>query len=402
MKRGSFRFISLIFGIILVMPIGAWSGDSPLRIFGYFQTEFRHDNDSGIARNSFLMQQLNLFLQKDLGRDWTSFVNFEIVNSYSSSRDWGSFNLEEAWVSYRFSDQFKLKIGLQIPEFNNLNTIKNRTPLLPYIIRPFVYETSFSEFFDLDIVTPARAFVQTYGTIPSKRLKIDHAFYVGNSLNVRTGMQVNSESENAPLQSGTDTTDTFMFGGRVGIRYGGLKTGISATHEKLNAFAGTEHFLGTPASRYVEMPLTRIGTDLSLYWKDFVLESEYINTKVNREIATGLDFKVDFYYVTVGLYVNEFLFVYGTLSQLEIDNFGIRIDSIIPPSDTVYSGFDTKTKIDLPTVGFSYNLNNRITFKGQVLLADINEEWLDVNSSAAFNRFERNIDRYALAVSTYF
>ncbi|MGH9876672.1 MAG: hypothetical protein ACRD5H_03465, partial [Nitrososphaerales archaeon] len=85
--------------VILVLGINTVRSDElPLKIFGYFQTEFRYDNDSSVARNSFLLQQLNVFLQKDLGRDWTSFVNFEIVNSYSSFRDWGSFNVEEAWV----------------------------------------------------------------------------------------------------------------------------------------------------------------------------------------------------------------------------------------------------------------------------------------------------------------
>jgi hypothetical protein len=348
-----------------------------------------------------LTQQLNLFLQKDLGQDWTSFVNFEIVNSYSSIKDWGSFNLEEAWVGYRSSNQFKLKLGLQIPEFNNLNSIKNRTPLLPYIIRPFVYETSFGEFFNLDLMTPARAFVQAYGSIPSGDVKLDYAAYLGNSGNVRTSSQIDDSDASAP-QSGTDTTNTFMIGGRVGMRYSELKAGFSATHEKLNDFAVFEDFLDLPASQYREVPLNRIGADLSFNWKDVAFEGEYISAIVDREFIRGIDVKVDFYYVTLGYYFNEWLFVYGSLSQLEIVDFEIGISSITPPADTVFFAVDSQTKVDLPTFGFSYNLNDRITFKGQVMFVDINLELSGANDDIVFDRFGRELDRYALAVSAFF
>jgi len=402
MQRRGFRFIHLVLAVILVAPVGAAADDIPVKIFGYFQTEFRQDDDNGIARNSFLTQQLNMFLRKDLGQDWTSFVNFEIVNSFSSFRDWGSFNLEEAWVGYRASEQFKLKLGLQIPEFNNLNTIKNRTPLLPYITRPLVYETSFGEFFNLDVMTPARAFVQAYGFIPSADVKFDYAAYLGNSPNVLTSSRISNEPENSARQSGTDTTNTFSVGGRAGVRYGELKAGLSATHEKLNDFAGNEKFFGGPPSRFLRMPLNRTGADISFIWRDWSLEGEYIFANISREFASGIEFKADFYYVTLGYYINERLFAYGSLSQLEIVDFGILIDRINPPADTVYVAIDVRTKVDLPTFGVSYNLNDRITFKGQVLLVDISEEWSGANDDVVFNRFDNFLNRYALAVSAFF
>ena len=179
MGRKEIRLVCFVLGFNIIGLCSARGEDLPLKIFGYFQTELRQDNDSGHASNSFLLQQLNLFLQRDLATDWTSFVNFEIINSYSSFRDWGSFSLEEAWVSYRSSDQFKFKVGLQIPEFNNLNIIKNRTPLLPYIFRPIIYETSFGESVNLDVLTPNRAYAQIYGSIPSHGLKIDYAGFLG-------------------------------------------------------------------------------------------------------------------------------------------------------------------------------------------------------------------------------
>jgi hypothetical protein len=401
MPKRTIRFAVIVLGLVLILNVRARPDELPLKIFGYFQNEFHQDNDSGSSSNSFLLQQLNLFLQRDLAKDWTSFVNFEIVNSYSSFRNWGSFNLEEAWVSYRSSEQFRLKFGLQIPEFNNLNNIKNRSPLLPYVMRPFVYETSFGEFFNLEFLTPQRAYLQINGSIPSHGLKIDYAGYLGNSSGVRTSQQVQSDTHSAP-QSGVDTTNGFMVGSRLGVRYNGVKAGFSTTHEKSNIFVGIENFLNEPASRYTYIPLVRLGGDLSYNWKDFAVEAEYIDTRFTRDIAAGLKVEAEFYYVTLGYYVNDYLFVYGTMSQLNIRDFGIEIDSIIAPSDTVYFGYDNNTDVDLPSAGFSYTLNDRLTFKGQVVFADINQKLTRPNSSMLPILYNRELDRYAVAVSVFF
>ncbi len=105
-------------------------GELPITTFGYFQTSFQHRTSFGDdpAQNSFSLQQLNLFFQTDVSERWRAFVNFEVLNNFSSSRRWGGFNVEEAWLRYRLKTSFNLKIGLQIPIFNSLNEIKNRTP----------------------------------------------------------------------------------------------------------------------------------------------------------------------------------------------------------------------------------------------------------------------------------
>ena len=131
--------------------VNGQSESRPLEIFGYFQNEFEHQHhtDSG-SFNTFALQELNLFFRKDLGKGLTSFVNLEAINNFSSSKRWGSLDLQEAWVRYKVGRRLNLKFGLQIPIFNNLNEIKNRTPLLPYVIRPLVYEASFSDIIPLD------------------------------------------------------------------------------------------------------------------------------------------------------------------------------------------------------------------------------------------------------------
>jgi hypothetical protein len=126
----------LLTGLLPPAVPKSWGqADGDLQVFGFFQNAFIHQTEytatppfnGESARNSFSVQQHNLFFRKDLDRNWRAFVNHKGFNSFSSSRRWGSLNLEEAWVRYRAN--------------SNLNEINNRTPLLPYIIRPLVYDT---------------------------------------------------------------------------------------------------------------------------------------------------------------------------------------------------------------------------------------------------------------------
>ncbi len=178
------RLFAIFFLITLIFQSAALAqtGPAPIRIFGYFQTTLQYENgamaksseyEQDISSTSFFLQHLNLFLQKDLAKDWTSFIDFKFTDNFSSSRNWGTFDLDEAWVRYRASKRLNLKIGLQIPIFNNLNEIKNRTPILPYIMRPMVYESTFRKFVALDEFVPNRTFFQVYGFIPHDLLKMD-------------------------------------------------------------------------------------------------------------------------------------------------------------------------------------------------------------------------------------
>jgi len=191
-------------------------------------------------------------------------------------------------------------------------------------------------------------------------------------------------------------------GGAGGLRYSGLKVGISGTHEKLNAFSIFGRFFASPASRFAEMPLNRFGADLSYYWKDFTIEGEYISASIDREFAPGVKVNADFYYFTIGYYVTEKLFTYGLWSQLDITDFGINIDQINPPADTVFSVFNSRTKVDLPSIGLAYTMNDRIVFKGQIMFVDIDLERSRINDNIIFERASHNLDRYALAVSVFF
>ncbi|MCI0441889.1 hypothetical protein L0152_01575, partial [bacterium] len=178
----------------MVGVLPAFSQDD-LEIFGYFQANYQENRvgvttsnsalnirqESKDKNNSFVIQQINLFLKRDLGSNFTAWMNFELTNSYSSDKNWGSFNLEEAWMKYGMSNAFNVKAGLLIPTFNNLNEVKNRMPYLPYISRPVVYEASLSELLKPSDYLPERANVQVYGAIPAGGAKVEYAAYVGNS-----------------------------------------------------------------------------------------------------------------------------------------------------------------------------------------------------------------------------
>ncbi len=127
-----------------------------LRLFGYFQGRLLYSNEEGVPEGpeqkaGFTLQQLNFMFAKDFGSDFSAFGNVELTNSFSTENAWGSLKLEEAWMRYNHSSSFNVKAGLQIPIFNNLNEIKNRTPLLPYVGRPSVYETAFSELLPISV-----------------------------------------------------------------------------------------------------------------------------------------------------------------------------------------------------------------------------------------------------------
>ena len=94
--------------------------DNPIRVHGYFQNIFNYDHNTtkNYSQSTFSMQQLNLMFHKDISTRWAAFVNLQLVNSFSSFKDWGSINLEEAWIRYSCQRKFHIKLGLQIPIFN--------------------------------------------------------------------------------------------------------------------------------------------------------------------------------------------------------------------------------------------------------------------------------------------
>ena len=374
---------------LLLMYLFSWNAypqitESPLKTFGYFQNQFEYNNyENEYDVTSFSMQQLNIFMQKDIAPDWSALVNLELVNNYSSIKQWGSFNLEEAWVRYRYGRVFNIKLGLQIPIFNNLNEIKNKSPLLPYIIRPLIYETSFKEILDLDEYLPARAHFQVFGFIPWNKSKIDYAVYLGNSPNIN--------ADKYKGLTGTDTSSTILIGGRIGIRNGEFKTGISYSHDKMNLTVD-EHVLQAfqvPISRFNRIPRTRLGVDISYRYKSVFGESEYIKVNYDDDIEE-LKIAKSFYYMTLGYYLTERLLTY-TSYWVTDENF----TTIDMPDEQSFIIKNGDIDIRVYNLGLSYNLNDRITLKAQAAKGKIKSDCSELIPTTKFFF-------YSVAISVFF
>jgi len=317
---------------LLLAPGSAQGQSDDLNIYGFFQTQYRHvDQESSgedTGYSSFRLPQLNVFFAKDLGNDFSAFVSTEFLNTYNSGEDWGIARLGEGWLRYEYGRSLKVKGGLLIPKFNNLNEIKNRTPLLPYLTRPYVYEQSYETLIGNGDYVPQRAYAQVYGALPAGDITIDYAAYVGNS---EPGFVVSGDAS-YPV-SGTDTTFAKMFGGRVGIQYESLKVGVSGTIDDKNL--DQLSLLGSPLPVNLgSVDRYRLGADLSFDVADFFVESEVISVMYSlddQQEATwdalrqspqlqgtlGEDLDQLFYYGLVGYQITDKFDVHALYNAIE-------------------------------------------------------------------------------------
>jgi hypothetical protein len=354
-------------------PAAANDWSENLHIFGYLQAQWysqtRIHTDETV--NSFNLQQLNLMAQRGIGDEFSAFLNIEMINSFNSQQNWGSIRVEEAWVRWRPSHKFQLKMGLLIPTFNRFNEIKNRTPILPYVIRPIVYEASFAGDIPLEEYVPQRAYLQAYGYFPVG-VKLDYAVYLGNTAdtnrNPRNGI------------TGVDTTASVMVGGRVGARLREFQLGFSFTHQPVSFFQGLEDTLGGGADRFDSIAQRRIGVDFSFQVWRFNFESEYINVMYDED-APEINVDKQFGYYTIGYQISERWHIY--LSQWILQEY--RNDLLAPQ----------KITINIPNFGASFTMNDRITFKAQVGSGEFETDTGEDIS-------DQNFDFFTMAVSVFF
>jgi hypothetical protein len=373
------RIVAIVLALSLIPALlHAQADESRINVFGYFQASFYQQSDllSGEDYNSFTLQQLNLILQKDLRRRWSTFVNFEFTNSYSSWRNWGSFALEEAWLKYRHNRYLSLKLGLLIPKYNHMNEIKNRTPLLPYIIRPLVYETSFQEIFPVSEFVPEQAYVEVYGHAPIKSFKFDYAAYWGNGPNTET----NVGDDYSSYQSGLDTTSTFLFGLRIGVRHPNFRFGISTTADKLNFFAPVDTATGGTSPEHHEAPRYRGGVDIGVELWNIDLTSELFTVKYDHTVLQDYADK-SFFFVTLGYTFREKLFTYISIWEMKWNE---------PDSDT---GEYVEVKMEIPGIGVAYEMSDNVKLKASISSG---------KTKTQIQAFDDEFKFFALAVSVAF
>ena len=278
------RRIALLFVMLYVFVpfVFGQSEEGNIQMFGYFQASYENvfPRAGRKSQSSFSLQQLNLMVARDLSPSFNAFVNFEVTNSFSSDLNWGSFRLEEAWVRYYHNNLLSVKAGLLVPEFNGLNEIKNKTPLLPYIFRPFVYERSISDLADLNDFVPQQAYIQLYGTQTVGESEFEYAVYIGNSEEEYS----NSTTGNLIVR-GVDSVTWKTVGGRLGFDGEGIRLGTSLTFDK-------DKIQNSPVT---DVPRTRLGVDLSVHVSDWTFDGELItvghtltNEQNNLLLATAM------------------------------------------------------------------------------------------------------------------
>ena len=401
----------------------AQRGPAGVHIFGFFQNEFLHESskrsfkfgsfDSTLVNastNSFVLQQLNLLFRRDFGRRWRTFVNLEVLNTFSTSRQTGAINLEEAWARFRLDEKLNVKVGLQIPTFNNFNEIKNRTPLLPYIIRPLVYESSFNEIIDIEDFFPNRGFVQVYGFLPATT-KLDYALYLGNTTNISRRGEVQTGNTG---QSGIDTTNAVLVGGRVGLRLNELgrldelKVGVSMTRDVTNEIAHYEALLPRFMADVEKIPRFRFGLDFSFHLGGFFFEGETISV-THDDGAAEVNIDKSFYYGTLGYELTEQLKVYVSYWKVRQYFTGLTLISdgflyVFGPHDTDFPPDIANAEVGInqldiavPTAGIAYQLNDRITVKAQYAFADVDEQIKSLRLAE-----EAKTNFYTIAASVFF
>jgi hypothetical protein len=335
MIKSSNRFYLL--PLLLLLSTNLFAQDD-LNIFGFYQVRLQKTEgsynvngnvptpagpmnmvfDSGEEDfTSPAVQQLNVFLRKELTNSLTSFVNIEIGNNFSTQNDWGYFNLEEAWLNYQYSNALNIKAGILIPKFNYLNEVKNRMPLLPYVIRPLVYESSLASTIEPESYLPERAFVQVHGILPASNFIFDYAVYVGPG----EKDYVATKTGDAAVQAGIDTTNNLLIGGRFGANFYNVRLGASFTTDKKKQL----EYYGTPIDN--DASRTRIGFDVGYNYEGIFLEGEYINVNLDTD-KTNEDLNRTFYYAMLGYNFSEEFYGYGLYSKIINKQSQVQTDGI--------------------------------------------------------------------------
>lgn len=318
--------------IVAPLPIGPGGSTVPVTL-----------NESHPDFTGSNIQQLNLFLRKELSGSLTSWINIQFINNYSSHStsgsniEYGKMSLEEAWLKWDYSTALSVKAGYLIPRFNYLNEIQNRMPLLPYVTRPLVYEGSLGGTINIPAFVPQKAFLQASGYIPLGVITGEYSAFVGQS-------DVNYQTEG--VGGSMDSVNFKAFGGRIGAKTGDFHVGVSATFDRDK----------TPALNE-DVPRTRIGADFGFTFMNFFGDAEYISVALDP-VKPSKDLNKSFYYANLGYNIIEEAYVFATVSNLkdkEVDYLekginGVTFGGGVRPSESVvvkmeYSNYSTKDGI---------------------------------------------------------
>ena len=123
---------------------------------------------------------------------------------------------------------------------------------------------------------------------------------------------------------------------------------------------------------------------------NFSFESELITVRID-ENAPEVDVNLDFYYATIGYQFSEKLFCYGSFWFTRVDV------AFLYPND----GYIEDEDIYTPTIGFAFDLNYRVRFKGQYARVR-NDERREFTGTNIVEAEQENFNVWQTALSVYF
>lgn len=399
-----------------------------LQIFGFFQPTALNGSEEMIITtphgaelksakttipkdyNSFTIQQANIMARSNFGKGFSGFLNLEFTNSFSSSEGWGDLSLQEAFVRYEHNNYLNVKVGQFLPSFNNMYEIYNRTPLLPFMMRPIVYEPFFTKtILNSSLFLPQKAFLQIDGNLPIGEANFDYALYMANldpsfSQSSNSWKEINYytevSGEKQPVKkdedftnvSGQQLTTNIALGGRVGVRYNTFKAGVSAVQDRYNlSEMNISPIVGLPNLKDFGTPVRyKLGGDLSFSMYGFTLMAEaiYSTTTLSEsqkdslwlwsnltptfnsaghfkaESAEDMNLNALFYFVLLQYDITDQLFIYGTYNSW-------------------YNNENEYTSQDKPLTmlggGLGFKATDNVVIKGQYFQASIPSKSIDVN-----------------------
>lgn len=305
-----------------------------LNIYGYTAAKFAAYtpnnepllNSQGKVRTTFSMFQTGLFLSGNVSSDWKYLVELQVQNDFSFQQLIGQNFIHQAWIEYRPTDAFGVRIGTSLAPFGYFNVIHSRPSLYWIIERPVVYQEQ-ELIGDIELVRAEFANLMASGALRlSDDAKLDYSLQVANTnrlghfgfdisatkqlssrIALRTDAVTFGVSGAANVIEAVDSvaqSNKTCLAGDLQVRLGGFsllseviwvyktfegvpearnfrRSNYEADHTHLSAFA----FLGYDIS---EQWLAYVGYD---YFNDQESESRFKSTNPFTRARVGLNFK---------------------------------------------------------------------------------------------------------------
>ena len=392
---GSMKRVLMAVAAFVIFGSSVYSQEG-LSIYGFFQASAFHvendytfktsklnplmgDSKKSEAYTSYQLQQANLLMRNEFNDNFSAFLNLEFTNNYNSLNGWGSFGIKEAFMRYQLNDQFTAKVGMFIPKFNNLYEIYEKTPLLPYAFRPFVYETVLESVIDQNDFLPNKAFAQIEGFLPVDEVKLDYAAYFGNieSKYITSSEKKDEITTSMPVYGMNQKNDLAAFGARIGARYNSLKVGVSFAKDMKNMNNFSVKYATAPAVvvNFGDVPRTKIGVDFNVSQFGFTLAGEMIMTSLDLDDTQETTLKATskgskgiigeetnklFYFTSLKYNISDEFFVYGMYNYFQ--------DKML---------YNTQDGLKSISGGIGYSPIPNVTFKAQYFRNDSDNKLLE-------------------------